>query len=196
MNFVLIKFSLLLFEKSWNECKNPSFLHKAMCIESDHCSTKMRHCLSTFVVLYSRRLWSMSRISFEKLLISKQNGKLFLLMWTHCPLFYFICTYSSHYTTHIQYNHAKIFTFNNLTLKITPVNAWVTCLQECRKVNIAFLCKNHNKRSLGSRVSQTSPKFFVFTRLNIIGDFRKQSIPFFNFWRTRNSSGSCLYPCS
>ncbi len=49
VNFVLIKLSLnvLLFEKSWNECKNPSFLHKAICIESDHGSTKMGCCLST-----------------------------------------------------------------------------------------------------------------------------------------------------
>ncbi len=59
INFVLIKFSLnaLLFEKSWNECKNPSFHHKAMCNESDHGSTKMRCCLSTFVALYTRKLW-------------------------------------------------------------------------------------------------------------------------------------------
>ncbi len=37
INSVLIKFSIkaLFLEKSWNECKNPSFLHKAMCIESD-----------------------------------------------------------------------------------------------------------------------------------------------------------------
>ncbi len=36
INFVFIKFLLnaLLFEKSCNECKNPSFLHKATCIES------------------------------------------------------------------------------------------------------------------------------------------------------------------
>ncbi len=45
MNLVLIKFLLnaLILEKSWNECKNPSFLHKAMCIESDQYSTRMRH---------------------------------------------------------------------------------------------------------------------------------------------------------
>ncbi len=54
INFVLIKFSLnvLLFEKSWNECKNPSFLHKAMCIESNQSSMKMRLCLSTFMAWY------------------------------------------------------------------------------------------------------------------------------------------------
>ncbi len=59
INFVLIKFSLnaLLFEKLWNEYKNPSFLHKAIRIESDHGSMKIRRCLSAFVALYSRRLW-------------------------------------------------------------------------------------------------------------------------------------------
>ncbi len=38
INFVIIKFLLnaLLFEKLWNECKNPSFLHKITCIMSDH----------------------------------------------------------------------------------------------------------------------------------------------------------------
>ncbi len=43
INIILVKFSpnALLFEKSWNECKNPSFLHKAMCIESDLGSMKM-----------------------------------------------------------------------------------------------------------------------------------------------------------
>ncbi len=30
-----ISLSALLFEKSWNECKNLSFFHKAVCIESD-----------------------------------------------------------------------------------------------------------------------------------------------------------------
>ncbi len=50
----------LLSEKLRNECKNPSFLHKAMCIESDHDSTKMRCCLSTFIALYFRRLWKKS----------------------------------------------------------------------------------------------------------------------------------------
>ncbi len=51
INHVLIKFSLneLRFEKSWNECKNPSFLHNVTCIESDHGLTKMRCCLSTFM---------------------------------------------------------------------------------------------------------------------------------------------------
>ncbi len=59
INFILIKFSLnaLLFEKSWNECKNPSFLHKTMCIQSDHGSMKMWHCLSTFTTLYCMGLW-------------------------------------------------------------------------------------------------------------------------------------------
>ncbi len=53
MNFVLIKFSLnaLLFEKSWDESKNPSFLHKAVGIESDTGSMKMQRCLSTFIAL-------------------------------------------------------------------------------------------------------------------------------------------------
>ncbi len=38
INFVFIKFSpkALLFEKLQNECKNPSLLHKATCIRSDH----------------------------------------------------------------------------------------------------------------------------------------------------------------
>ncbi len=60
INSIFIKFSLnaLLFMKSWNQCKNPSFLHNAMCIESDHGSTKMRRCLSRFMALYSRWLWS------------------------------------------------------------------------------------------------------------------------------------------
>ncbi len=59
INFVLIKFSLktLFFEKLWNECKNPSFLHKAMCMESGHGSMEMRRCFSTFMTLYFRRLW-------------------------------------------------------------------------------------------------------------------------------------------
>ncbi len=58
INFVLIKFLLnaLLFEKSWNECENPSFLHKAMCIESDHGTMKMECRLFTLMVLHSRRL--------------------------------------------------------------------------------------------------------------------------------------------
>ncbi len=47
----------LLFEKSWHECKIPSFLPKAMCIESDYGLTKMRCSLSTFMALYSRRFW-------------------------------------------------------------------------------------------------------------------------------------------
>ncbi len=57
-NFVLIKFlrNTLLFEKSWNKCKNSSFLHKAMCTESDHGSTKMQCCISTFMALYFRWL--------------------------------------------------------------------------------------------------------------------------------------------
>ncbi len=41
--------SALLFEKSWNECKNPSFLHKAMCIVLDHGSIKVQRWLSTFM---------------------------------------------------------------------------------------------------------------------------------------------------
>ncbi len=68
INFVTIKFSLnaLVFEKSWKECKNPSFLYKAMSIQSDHRSKEMRRCLSTFVTLYSRRLWTRPlEISFE-----------------------------------------------------------------------------------------------------------------------------------
>ncbi len=38
INFVLIKFlsNALLFVKSQNECKNPTFLHKVACIRSDH----------------------------------------------------------------------------------------------------------------------------------------------------------------
>ncbi len=32
------------FWRPWNECKNPSFLLKAVCIESDHGSMKMLHC--------------------------------------------------------------------------------------------------------------------------------------------------------
>ncbi len=51
MIFVLIKFLLnaLLFEKSGNECKNPSFLHKAMGIESDQGSTKMHAVLPFYI---------------------------------------------------------------------------------------------------------------------------------------------------
>ncbi len=62
INFALIKCLLtaLLFEKSWNEYKNPLYLRKAACIESDHGSTKMRHCHSIFVALYCRRLWNRS----------------------------------------------------------------------------------------------------------------------------------------
>ncbi len=47
----------LLFEKSWNECKTPSFLHKAVCIESDHDLMKMQCCLSIFMALNFGRLW-------------------------------------------------------------------------------------------------------------------------------------------
>ncbi len=59
INFVLIKFSLnaLLFEKSQNECKNPSFLHKAMCIELHRGSMKMQCCLSTFIAWNYKGLW-------------------------------------------------------------------------------------------------------------------------------------------
>ncbi len=70
ISLVFIKFSLnvlLLFEKSQNECKNLSFLHKDMCIESDCGSRKMRHCLSTFMALNSRRLCFFSIISFPEL---------------------------------------------------------------------------------------------------------------------------------
>ncbi len=58
INFVLIKFSLnaLLFEKLRNECKSPSFLYKATCIVSDHCTTKMRCSLFTFVACNCRGL--------------------------------------------------------------------------------------------------------------------------------------------
>ncbi len=47
INYVLTKFLLnaLLFEKSRNKCKNPSFLQKATCISLDRGSTKMRWCL-------------------------------------------------------------------------------------------------------------------------------------------------------
>ncbi len=38
LNLLFTKFLLntLLFEKVWNECKNPSFLHKVTCIRLDH----------------------------------------------------------------------------------------------------------------------------------------------------------------
>ncbi len=60
INYVLIKILLdasLLYEKSWNECKNSSFLHKATFIEWDHGSVKMWRCLFTFMALNSRRLY-------------------------------------------------------------------------------------------------------------------------------------------
>ncbi len=52
INFIFIKFSLsvLLFEKSWNEYKNPSFFHKAMCIESETGSTFNRNAALPFYI--------------------------------------------------------------------------------------------------------------------------------------------------
>ncbi len=63
---VLIKCSVsaLLFEKSLNECENPSFLHKAMRIGLDRGSTKLQHCLSTFMALNSTRFWSNTHYHF------------------------------------------------------------------------------------------------------------------------------------
>ncbi len=82
INFVLIKFLLnaLLFEKSWNECKNLLFLHKAMCIELDHNSMKMQHGLSTFLALYSRRLWF---LSWRTLAITWHSKGPLLVIITH-----------------------------------------------------------------------------------------------------------------
>ncbi len=59
-NFILIKFlrNALLLEKLRNKCKKPSFLSKAMRIQSDHGTTKMCCCLSTFLAWISRRLCS------------------------------------------------------------------------------------------------------------------------------------------
>ncbi len=75
INFSFTKFlqNALLFGKSWNECKNTSLLHKVMCTESDHSSTKMRHCLSTFMALYSRRFCLLANMAGESLNNSFNN---------------------------------------------------------------------------------------------------------------------------
>ncbi len=65
----------LLFKKSWSECKNPSFLHKAMCIVLDHGSTKMQRCLPTFVAFYSRRLWTSQILNSDLCVETKGKRK-------------------------------------------------------------------------------------------------------------------------
>ncbi len=68
----------LLFEKTWNKCKNPSFLHKATCIESDHGSTKMRSCFSTFMALYCRRLCRITWRTSEATPIMTREAQIFI----------------------------------------------------------------------------------------------------------------------
>ncbi len=46
-----------LLKKLQNECKNPSFLHKTTCIQSDCGATKLQCCLFTFTACNYRGLW-------------------------------------------------------------------------------------------------------------------------------------------
>ncbi len=75
INFILIKFlqNKLLLEKLPKECKKPSFLHKAMCIQSDHSTTKIRCCLSSFMAWYSRRFCKNELSTFSTLNMSSNE---------------------------------------------------------------------------------------------------------------------------
>ncbi len=57
--WTMVQRNAVLFEKLQNECKNPPFLHKALCIQSDHgtMKMKMRCCVSTFMACNYRGLW-------------------------------------------------------------------------------------------------------------------------------------------
>ncbi len=88
INFVLIGFlvNASLFKKSQNEYKNPSFLHKTMCIESNHSSMKMWNSLSTFMDLNSRRLWQYTPAFFPSILQSSFCGILLEQGFERCSL--------------------------------------------------------------------------------------------------------------
>ncbi len=79
INFVFIKFSLnaLLFEKSRNECKNPSFLHKTICTVSDHGTTKMQCCISAFIAWNYRGVWFTAFVLWPL----PHNGKSVIRHW-------------------------------------------------------------------------------------------------------------------
>ncbi len=52
INFILIKFSpnALLFEKLQNECENPSFLYKVICIRSEHACAVAKFHIHGFIL--------------------------------------------------------------------------------------------------------------------------------------------------